>query len=183
MRIDIHQLAYACVILALAPLQVRASDDLIPRTCSNAVLKHHPRILTTKMENSRTGFCSFTAVLPPELANSALSDAAEGLKAAWETSDPKAFEQVVSSKFGPSIKNAFIQVLGDTEGTGSFKAALEKNGEPVTACARAAVLKETFTYGEIDTLKLSCALDFKSGNYSFTAVHNDLRVEIALPAG
>lgn len=183
MRVSFHHVALSCALMTAACLQAKASDVLVQRTCANAVLKHHPRILTTKMENGRTGFCSFTAVLPPELANSAFSETVEGLKAAWAATTTEEFEKVVSAKFGPSIQSAFIQVLSETEGTGSFKAVLEKNSESVTACARAAVMKETFTYGNVDVLQLSCALDFESGNYSFTAVHNDYRVEIALPAG
>lgn len=79
--------------------------------------------------------------------------------------------------------NTFIEVLSGTEGTGGFKAILEDSADPITACARAAVIKEAFTYGKADTLELSCNLDYDSGNYSFTAVHNDFRVEVALPAG
>jgi hypothetical protein len=158
-----------------------ADEPYSKRSCPRAELKHHPKILTTKIEDGNTGFCSFFATLPRDQQANALPvvQAAEFMQAALRAPTQKEFEELVGTKFGPALQNTFLGLLIDADLGSDFQALLKEESETLTACAKAALGKEQYVYAK--RFELSCGIEENGVNFFFTAMHNGIALEVSLP--
>ena len=175
-----------CTVFGTSTQFTLAGADDITRECVSARIRHHPKILVTITENTRTNFCSFGANLPPKMASSgeASSRAAKAFYAAMASPSEEAAISMLRADFAPAlvdvIGEAVLTTEFEKEGGAAIFDLVKSRPQEVASCAHQARIGKEYTVGG-DGTQLVCSARDDQTNYLFDAESQNVRVSLLIP--